>query len=105
MTINLNEFSEKLLNDVHERRRAGKRGLPHHLIRDEQVKIRFTEPDRAVVDAVAGKAGTNEGVFVYMLAIAGVRELLTTEPELAEAITDELKRQGIPVPEWVQGEQ
>ncbi|MCG7588723.1 hypothetical protein [Photobacterium sp. OFAV2-7] len=105
MTINLNEFSKELLNDVHERRRTGKRGLPQHLIRDEQVKIRFTEPDRAVVDAVADKAGTNEGVFVYMLAIAGIRDLLTTEPDLAEAIIEELKLQGIPVPDWLRGGQ
>ncbi|AWK83852.1 hypothetical protein [Photobacterium damselae] len=97
----LSPFETKLLNEINERRKIGKRGLPLNLIRDEQIKVRFTESDRAVIDSVSRSVGTNEAQFLYTLAISSVREMMINDPVIAVEIKRELNRVGVTIPQWM----
>ncbi|TGZ35351.1 hypothetical protein EQ875_01632 [Photobacterium damselae subsp. damselae] len=102
--IQLTEFQNKTLSTIAERRKIGKAGLPQELIRDEQVKVRFTESDRAVIDTFAKNVDTNEAQFLYTLAISSVRDMMINDAGLAQEIKHELLRAGIVLPEWMQDE-
>lgn len=99
--IQLNEFETQMLTTIAARRKIGKVGLPQALIRDEQIKVRFTESDRAVIDSFSKAADTNEAQFLYTLAISSVRDMMINDTDLAREIRDELTMAGITIPEWM----
>ncbi|WP_146144136.1 hypothetical protein [Photobacterium phosphoreum] len=99
--IQLNEFETQMLTTIAARRKIGKVGLPHALIRYEQVKVRFTESDRAVIDSFSKAAATNEAQFLYTLAISSVRDMMINDADLVREIRNELTIAGIAIPEWM----
>ena len=99
--IQLNPFQTQTLTAIAERRKIGKVGLPQELIRDEQVKVRFTESDRAVIDSFSKAADTNEAQFLYTIAISSVRDMMINDAALALDIKNELLQAGIALPDWM----
>lgn len=99
--LQLNQFEVRLLGDIRERRRIGKRGLPVYLVRDEPVKVRFTASDRATVIAVSKAVGTTEAQFLYTLVISSIRNMMQKNPLIAQTIRMELIRGGKILPDWM----
>ncbi|MGF1727043.1 hypothetical protein [Photobacterium nomapromontoriensis] len=98
----LSTFEKTLLKTVAERRKIGKPGLSLDLIRDAQVKIRFTDSEREVVKKIAQSAAdTTEAQFVYTLAISAVRDMMIADPQIAEQIKTALIHEGISIPDWM----
>ena len=90
-----------ILDLVKKQRRIGKVGLARELIRDEQVKVRFTESDRCVVKAASNAIDVNEAQFLYAIAIGTLREMMDADVELADEIKAEIKLAGLSVPHWM----
>lgn len=90
-----------ILELVKKQRRIGKVGLPPELIRDEEVKVRFTEVDRCVVKVASDAINANEAQFLYAMAIGTLREMIDADVELANEIKAEIKLEGLSIPHWM----
>ena len=90
-----------ILELVKKQRRIGKVGLARELIRDEQVKVRFTESDRCVVKAASNAIDVNEAQFLYAIAIGTLQEMMDADAELANEIKAEIKLAGLSIPHWM----
>lgn len=92
-----------ILELVKKQRRICKVGLARELIRDEQVKVRFTESDRCVVKAASNAIDVNEAQFLYAIAIGTLQEMMDADAdaELANEIKAEIKLAGLSVPHWM----
>ena len=90
-----------ILELIKKQRRIGKIGLPQELIRDEEVKVRFTESDRCVVRAASNAIHVNEAQFLYAIVIGTLREMMDADVELANEIKAEIKLAGLSMPHWM----
>ena len=77
-----------ILELIKNQRKIGKIGLPQELIRDEEVKVRFTESDRCVVKAASNAIDVNEVQFLYAMVIGTLRKMMDADVELANEIKE-----------------
>ena len=90
-----------ILELIKNQRKIGKIGLPQELIRDEEVKVRFTESDRCVVKAASNAIDVNKVQFLYAIAIGSLQEMMNAGVELANEIKAEIKLADLFIPHWM----
>ena len=90
-----------ILELIKNQRKIGKIGLPQELIRDEEVKVRFTESDRCVVKAASNAIDVNEVQFLYAMVIGTLRKMMDADVELANEIKAEIKLADLFIPHWM----
>ena len=90
-----------ILELIKNQRKIGKIGLPQELIRDEEVKVRFTESDRCVVKPASNAIDVNEVQFLYAMVIGTLRKMMDADVELANEIKAEIKLADLFIPHWM----
>ncbi|MBQ4788045.1 hypothetical protein F9U39_01280 [Pectobacterium versatile] len=83
------------------RKKVGKAGLPFHVVREDQIKTRWTESEAATIKSVAGAMSSNPAVETNTAAIRGFLAMFAESPEMLGHVHSELKAAGLPIPDWL----
>lgn len=83
------------------RKKVGKTGLPFHLVREDQIKTRWTESEAVAIKATSHALSSNPAVEVNAAAVRGFLAMFAESPDMLIHVYTELKASGLPVPEWL----
>ncbi|RNM07967.1 hypothetical protein [Dickeya undicola] len=83
------------------RKKVGKNGLPFHVVREDQIKTRWTESEAATIKSVAGAMSSNPAVETNTAAIRGFLAMFSESPEMLAHVHHELTAAGLPIPDWL----
>ncbi|WP_145517640.1 hypothetical protein [Yersinia mollaretii] len=83
------------------RKKVGKNGLPFHTVREDQIKTRWTESEAVAIKSTANALESNPAVETNVAAIRGFLAMFAEAPDMLVHVHAELKRAGLPVPEWL----
>ncbi|CAI1012197.1 hypothetical protein [Serratia fonticola] len=83
------------------RKKVGKHGLPFHIVREDQIKTRWTESEAVAIKSTADAMASNPAVETNVAAIRGFLAMFAEAPDMLVHVHNELKAAGLPVPEWL----
>ncbi|HDL7460323.1 TPA: hypothetical protein PXN44_001187 [Yersinia enterocolitica] len=83
------------------RKKVGKNGLPFHIVREDQIKTRWTESEAVAIKSTANALESNPAVETNVAAIRGFLAMFAEAPEMLAHVHAELKLAGLPVPGWL----
>ncbi len=83
------------------RRRVGKKGLPLHVVRSDEIKTRWTESEAAAIKSTASVMGSNSAVETHVAAIRGFLDMFDENPEMLIHVHTELGSAGLLAPTWL----
>lgn len=83
------------------RKRTGKNGLHFYMVREDQIKTRWTESEAVAIRSTADAMASNPAVETNVAAIRGFLAMFAEAPEVLVHVHNELKAAGLPVPEWL----
>ncbi|WP_145517488.1 hypothetical protein [Yersinia mollaretii] len=83
------------------RKRVGRKGLPLHVVRDDQIKTRWTESEAKTIKSTANVLKSNPAVETSVAAIRGFLDLFAESPEMLIHVHAELNVAGLPAPHWL----
>ncbi|WP_392441418.1 hypothetical protein [Edwardsiella piscicida] len=83
------------------RKRVGKPGLPLHLLRDDQIKTRWTESELATIRAASSAMSSNPAVETNIAAIRGFLAMFAEAPEMLIHVHLALQSADISAPDWL----
>ncbi|EMY3532132.1 hypothetical protein AXW37_06295 [Yersinia ruckeri] len=83
------------------RKRVGKCGLPLHIVREDQIKTRWTESEAATIKSTANALDSNPAVETNVAAIRGFLAMFNESPQMLAYVHRELLAAGLPVPNWL----
>ncbi|AHG22169.1 hypothetical protein Z042_23060 [Chania multitudinisentens RB-25] len=87
--------------DLLSRKKVGKHGLPFHIVRDDQIKTRWTESEAVAIKITADAMASNPAVETNVAAIRGFLAMFAEAPEMLVHVHNELKVAKLPAPEWL----
>ncbi len=94
-------ISSGVREDLLSRKKVGKNGLPFHVVREDQIKTRWTESEKLAIQSTADAMASNPAVETNVAAIRGFLAMFAESPEMLAHVHAELKSAGLPVPEWL----
>ncbi|WP_174847192.1 hypothetical protein [Yersinia artesiana] len=83
------------------RRRVGKKGLPLHVVRGDEIKTRWTESEAAAIKSTASAMGSNSAVETHVAAIRGFLDMFDENPAMLIHVHTELDSAGLLAPAWL----
>ncbi|MFV9065375.1 hypothetical protein ABQ366_07370 [Serratia fonticola] len=95
------KIASKHRSTLLERKRTGKNGLHFYLVREDQIKTRWTESEAVIIKSAADVMASNPAVETNVAAIRGFLAMFAEAPEVLAHVHNELKAAGLPVPEWL----
>ncbi|QKJ87435.1 hypothetical protein PMPD1_2493 [Paramixta manurensis] len=93
----IDDMRQELLS----RKKVGKAGLPFHMLREDQIKTRWTEPEAVAIKAASEVLSSNPAVETNIAAIRGFLAMFAESPEMLQHVHNELQSAGLPVPDWL----
>ncbi|WP_315707570.1 hypothetical protein [Brenneria uluponensis] len=87
--------------DLLSRKKVGKVGLPFHILRENQIKTRWTESEATTIKSVAEAMSSNPAVETNTAAIRGFLAMFEESPEMLAHVQSELNAAGLPIPDWL----
>ncbi len=94
-------IGNNLRKELLSRKKVGKTGLPFHLVREDQIKTRWTESEAVAIKATSEVLASNPAVEVNQAAVRGFLAMFAESPDMLIHVYTELKSSGLPVPEWL----
>lgn len=94
-------IASSVRKELLSRKKVGKHGLPFHIVRDDQIKTRWTESEATTIKTVANAMESNPAVETNTAAIMGFLAMFAEAPEMLAHVHNELKAAGLPLPEWL----
>jgi|SRR5471030_919962 len=94
-------IGDHVRRELLSRKKVGKTGLPFHLVREDQIKTRWTESEAVTIKATSDALSSNPAVEVNQAAVRGFLAMFAESPEMLIHVYHELKTAGLPIPEWL----
>ncbi|AEF47176.1 hypothetical protein SerAS12_4078 [Serratia sp. AS12] len=85
------------------RKRTGKNGLHFYMLREDQIKTRWTESEAMAIKITADAMASNPAVETNVAAIRGFLVMFAEAPEMLVHVHSKLKAASLPIPEWLPG--
>lgn len=85
------------------RSKVGRQGLLHQETSCADVRVRLPPAEDVAISVMSEGFGSPKAVEGKILIIEGMKQVMREFPELAEAARQEIRAQGLSVPEWLNG--